>query len=369
MSDDPARPAVACHHGAMRNGAEAAPDLFATEQVVTCRDDQVGLRAVIAIDDTRLGPGFGGVRYRRYPSPSAAVEEAQRLAAAMTLKHACAGLPYGGAKAVVLDDGRVADRDELFRRFGDFVARTAGGYIPGVDMGTTEHDMQTVRSRGARAFCADSDPSPWTARGAFAAMRAAVQHAYEVDSMTGLRVAVQGAGHVGAVLARLVAADGGHVLVADVDRERAAAVAEEVGGAVLDPEQVIEADCEVFAPCAVARVLTATTAPRLRARVVAGAANDTLDSPEVARLLVRQGVTYVPDFVANAGGVIQVHAEQSGHDRAQLEAAIERIGERVAHLLADAAERDVTPEDAAESLAADRLAAAAGRWRPEVARS
>lgn len=352
----------------MGNAAQP-PDLFATEQVVTCRDDQVGLRAVIAIDDTRLGPGFGGVRYRPYPSTAAAVQEAQRLAAAMTLKHACAGLPYGGAKSVIIDDGAPVDREALFRRFGDFVARTAGGYVPGVDMGTSEHDMRTIRGRGARVFCADSDPSPWTARGVYAAMRAAVRHVLEADSVAGLRVAVQGAGHVGASLARQVATDGGKVLVADVDRQRAAALAEEIGGQALEPEEVLEADCEVFAPCAVARVLTPATVPRLQAQVVAGAANDTLDSPQVARLLVQRGVTYVPDFVANAGGVIQVHAEQSGHPLDRLEADIERIGDRVAQLLADAAQHGVTPEEAAEALAGQRLAAATGRWQPEASRS
>lgn len=341
------------------------PELFAVEQVITCRDARVGLRAVIAIDDTSLGPGFGGVRWRTYPSTAAAVAEAQRLARAMTLKHALADLPYGGAKSVIVADGSLPaegspERTALMVRYGEFVARTAGSYIPGVDMGTTVADMQILREAGSRAFCADVDPGPYTATGVYAAMRAGVRHALGSD-MHGVRVVVQGAGHVGADLARYAARDGAVVAVADIDAERAAAVAEEVGGTVTDAATAPTADCDVFAPCAVARVLDATVVEAMGARVVAGAANDTLDTPFVAELLRRRGITYVPDFIANAGGVIQVHAGEAGWSEDELADRLEQIGDRVTAVLDDALEHGITPVEAALRLAEQRLGQPARR--------
>lgn len=351
------------HPGAMRQGApeDDLPELFDVEQVITCRDDRVGLRAVVAIDDTTLGPGFGGVRWRPYPSTGAAVAEAQRLARAMTLKHALAELPYGGAKSVVLADGPLPapgspERVALMERYGDFVARTAGSYVPGVDMGTTVADMQTIRGRGARAFCDEVDPGPYTGRGVYAAMRAAVRHALG-RGMDGVRVVVQGAGHVGADVARRAAADGAHLVVADVDEARARAVAAEVGGEVVAAEAAVTTDCDVLAPCAVARVLTAPVVGSLRARVVCGAANDMLDTPEVADLLRDAGVTVVPDFLANAGGVVQVHAGQAGWSEEQLVARLEAIGDRAAEVLRDADEHGTTPVEAARRRALARLTA------------
>lgn len=341
--------------------ADADPyaGLLASEQVITCRDEATGLVAAIAVDDTTLGPGFGGVRWTAYPTTAAAVSEAQRLAAAMTLKHACAHLPYGGAKSVIAGPPLAGDaRSALIARFGDFVARTNGTYVPGVDMGTTLEDMQLVATRGARAFCATTTPSPWTARGVYAAMRAGVHHALGADSVDGLVVAVQGAGSVGSELARFAARDGARVVVADIDTARAKALADELGGTACDTADVPFVECDVFAPSAVARVLTLDAVPRLRATVIAGAANDTLDTPEVGQALADAGITFVPDFVANAGGVVQVHAENTGMSEDELVAAVEAIGERTATILV-AADRDgVTPVQAAEAIGRARIAAA-----------
>lgn len=335
------------------------PDLFDTEQVITCRDERTGLRAVIAIDDTTLGPGFGGTRWRTYPTQAAAVAEAQRLAQAMTLKHALAELPYGGAKSVIVADGPLPaegspERLALMTRYGQFVARTSGSYIPGVDMGTTLDDMQAIREAGAKAYCADVDPGPFTATGVYAAMRAGVRHALG-SGMEGVRVLVQGAGHVGANVARYAAGDGAQVVVADVDDQRARAVAEEVGGTVGDPRSAATDECDVFAPCAIARVITAENAQQVQARVVAGAANDTLDTPEVADLLRARGITYVPDFIANAGGVLQVHGGEVGWSQEELADQLERIGDRVTEVLTEAEEQGVSSVSAALARAARRL--------------
>lgn len=336
-------------------------DPWTSEQVITCRDEESGLRAVVAIDDSTLGPGFGGVRFRPYASTEAAVAEAQRLGRAMTYKHALAELPYGGAKSVVIEDSSGVtgpERTRLFERFGEFLARLGGSYIPGVDMGTSLADMATIRAQGAKVYCADHDPSPWTARGAYAALRAGATHALRTDSLDGVRVSVQGVGHVGGVLAVLAARDGADVVVSDVDTDRANAVAETIGGRVVDPADAPFVACDVFAPCAVARVVTAAAVPRLRCRVVAGAANDTLDSPEVARDLLAAGVTFVPDFVANAGGVIHEHARACDWDEDRLAGDVDRIGPRVERILAAADEEGIPPVEAALRMAHERLAAA-----------
>lgn len=334
---------------------------WATEQTITCRDDRVGLRAVIAIDDTTLGPGFGGVRYRAYPSTEAAAREAQRLAVAMTLKHALAELPYGGAKSVVMLDGPVAapgspERRALFARFGEMIARTAGTYVPGVDMGTLLEDMQTIRyDGGARAFCDEVSPSPFTARGVYAAMRAAAVHHHGEGGLSGAEVVVQGVGSVGAEVARLARADGARLTVADIDTTRAEALARELGGATVATEDAPFHPADVFAPCAVARVVTRETVDRLPARIIAGAANDTLDEPGCAEALRAAGITYVPDFVANAGGVIQVHGGVAGWSETETLAAVDRIGERVSELIATGEAEGITPLAAALQRASTTL--------------
>ncbi len=322
-------------------------------------DPDSGLEAVIALDDLTLGPGFGGVRMRRYASKAAAVEEAERLAHAMTFKHALAELPYGGAKSVINADGSSLHgeaRTRLFEAFGDAVAGLEGRYIPGVDMATTLADMAVVRSRGARVYCADADPSPWTARGVHAAMRAGVQGLLGTPGLDGVRVAIQGVGSVGAELARLVAEEGGHVVVADVDPTRAEGVAERLGGRAVDVADIVTTDCDVFAPSAVARVVTADIVPHLRCRLIAGAANDTLDADDIDAALLARGITFVPDFVANAGGVIHEHARATGWSEEQLTHAVDAIGDRVLDLVGEATEHEGSLVEAALARGRRRLA-------------
>ncbi len=324
------------------SGADGV-EFFAGEQLVLCNDERLQLRAVIAIDDTTLGPGLGGVRCVSYPSERAAITEARRLAAAMTLKNASAQLPYGGAKSVIIAPPSWADRAAAMRRFGEFVMRAGGAYLPGVDMGTTTGDLAVIGEAGAEVSCSDEDPSPWTALGVAAAVRAAVAHVDGREDLDGVRVLIQGAGHVGAALAADLAADGARIAVADVDGERAAAVAAAVGGSTVAPADVIGVQCDVFAPCAVARVVDAKTLPALRCRMIVPASNDTLSATGDAERLAARGITYVPDFIANAGGVIHIHALRAGHDHERLRADIARIGGRVRELLDEADRTHETP--------------------------
>lgn len=332
-------------------------EMFDSEQVVFCSDKRTGLRAVIAIDDTRLGPAMGGVRMKAYPTDEAAASEARRLAAGMTLKNAAAGLPFGGGKSVILADRTLAsaDRDALMLAFGRFVARLGGSYVPGVDMGTSVGDLARIATVAPRVACHSSDPSPWTALGVHAGIKAAVALHDRADSLAGLRVAIQGAGNVGAVLARLVAADGADVVIGDIDAARARAVAAEVGGSAMAPDEIVTAPCDVLAPCAVAKVVDVDTVERLRCRIVAGAANDQLAQRVAAQALASAGVLYVPDFLVNAGGVVQIHGEDQGWSDERLRSEVLAIGERVADVLAEARSRGVLPLDAAEALARRKL--------------
>lgn len=330
-------------------------NLWSSEQLVLCRDDELGLHAVIAIDDTTRGPGLGGVRFARYPDDAAGIAECRRLAATMTLKNALAEMPFGGAKSVIFANGSTGDRTALMHRFGAFVARLGGAYLPGVDMGTSVADLALMAEAGAEVSCADEDPSPWTALGVFAAIRAAVAQLDGREQLDGVRVLVQGAGHVGAALARDLAQAGAHVLVADVAQERAQALAAELGGEAVAPEDALETPCDVLAPCAIARVVNAETAGRLSCRVVAGAANDLLADPACADVLAARGIVYVPDFVSNAGGVIHIHAMRAGWDEPRLRDEVLAIGART-HELLDAAQADgTTPLATAHAWARERI--------------
>jgi len=325
------------------------------QRIIECRDESVGLTGVIVIDDTTRGPGLGGIRLRPYPSFGAALAECRRLAAGMTLKNAVAELPFGGAKSVIVDDGRIEDRVALMRSFGEFVASARGDYLPGVDMGTATGDLAIVAGSGAEVSCSGADPSPWTAAGTHAAIAAAARHVLGAASLESVSVLVQGAGHVGGALAARLALDGVDVLLADSNADRAREVAAATGAGIVHPSEVIGTRCDVFAPCAIAGVLSAETIARLDCRIVAGAANEILDGEGCDELLAARGIAYVPDFVANAGGVVQIHALRSGWDVPRLTREIERIGERARMLLERAARAGTTPLAEAHALAERRL--------------
>lgn len=340
------------HHTADVNDDESVPG--GTEQLVLCRDRESGARAVIAIDDTTLGPALGGVRYVRYPSESAAVAEVRRLARGMTLKNACADIPYGGGKSVILLEDGQGSREQVMEAFGRFVDRLGGAYVPGVDMGTSVEDLAVIAKVAPDVSCDHVDPSPYTALGVLASIEAAAVAA-GFGGLDGLQVLVQGAGHVGGALAGLLAQRSAQVLVADVNMDRAVVVANEAGGAVVPADAVTTTECDVLAPCATARLVNDQTVDHLTCRIVAGAANDILAHRQLDRRLAERGILYVPDFVANAGGVVQIHAVRAGWDEPRTVAEVLRIGERVATMLGRASADGCTPLEIAERVASERI--------------
>jgi leucine dehydrogenase len=330
------------------------------ENLTLCHDRVSGLSAAISIDDTTLGPGLGGVRRMAYPSFDVATEEACRLSRVMTLKNALADIPFGGAKSVMLQNevaGAVSNPQRRIAQllaFAGFINRLGGAYVPGVDMGTSVADLATIATVTPWASCDQNDPSPATADGVFFAIEAAARYAL-CRPLAGVRVMVQGAGHVGAALADRLANAGALVAIADVDSERAAEVAWRVGATTVNPEVAHAQACDVFAPCASARILNPRSIAELRCALVVGAANDVLADRADAALLAERGITYVPDFLANAGGVIQIHAERARWNEAQLATALAGIGRRTTELLKTADHDHIPPLAVAEAMASNRL--------------
>jgi glutamate dehydrogenase/leucine dehydrogenase len=326
------------------------------ERVVHAVDEASGLRAIVAIHSTALGPAVGGTRFLPYASEASATLDALRLAEGMTLKAAAAGLALGGGKAVIVGDPARLAGPDLWRAYAEVLDLLGGGYYTAEDVGTSVADMLAVRRHTPYALGA-VDPSPMTARGVLAAIRAVREAEGEAGGLEGVSVVVQGAGKVGAALARLLARVGARVAVSDVDGARAASLAAETGATVIAPDEALSQPCDVLAPCALGGVLTPASVAVLRCRWVVGSANNQLSCDEVADRLAERDIGYVPDFVANAGGLISVGEELTGWEAEIVATAVERIGEAVGELIETAREDDVTPLAAAVERARERLGA------------
>ena len=336
---------------------------FDHESLKLFDDPDTGIRGCIAVHSTALGPAMGGLRLSRYRNISEATADALRLARAMSLKNAAAGLDLGGGKAVLLDDGAWTGkrRDIRMRAFGAQVDRLGGSYVTAEDVGTSPADMQSIATQtsyvaglpllsGGRG-----DPSPATAMTVFAAIGSGVESALGRPSLEGVRVGVEGVGHVGAVLVRMLREAGAIVQVCDLDPGRAAAVAAESGAEAVSRGNFLARDFDVLAPCALGGVVTESVVVAMRCRVVAGAANNQLADPAVADLLDRAGILYVPDFIANCGGIIHVGAEPLGLDEEEARARITTACGRTAELLGEAAAKGRTPLEVATAQAEARL--------------
>ncbi|MEW6472808.1 MAG: Glu/Leu/Phe/Val dehydrogenase dimerization domain-containing protein [Actinomycetota bacterium] len=341
------------------------PSFCGHEQVVYCHDASCGLKAIIAVHSTALGPALGGVRFRHYDSEPEALSDVLRLAEGMTYKAALAGLRYGGGKSVIVGPPSLRS-EELFRSFGRFVARLGGLYLAAEDVGTTEQDMDWIRQETVHV-CGRSarqgglgDPSPSTAFGVLRAMQAAGVRRWGTDDLAGRHVTIAGVGKVGSALAGLLAEAGARLTISDVDEDRAAPVAARYSAAVVDPRWAHAVECDIFAPCALGGILNRASIPQLRSSVVAGAANNQLADDGCARALDEAGILYVPDFVANAGGLIHVAAELDGTIFVDaIEKRVRNIYDTVLAVLDAAGAAGITPAAAAVELARARTAAPA----------
>ncbi len=339
------------------------------ERVVFCHDAETGLHAIIAIHSTALGPAAGGARQWSYPDSDAALYDVLRLSQGMSFKNAMAGLRFGGGKAVIIKGPGFVPAPALYERFGEFVDKLGGDYITAEDVGMTPDIMKSIAkktrfvtglpSSGGKA---GGDPSPKTAYGIFCGIEAAVRHRLGKDSLDGTRVAVQGVGNVGYHLCRLLHDAGAALVVSDMDAEKVRRAVDQFAAVEASLADILFADVDVVAPCALGAVLTQDTIPLLRAPIVAGGANNQLESPADGRRLFDAGILYAPDYVINGGGIINVACEYYGDvDDAGVTELVARIGPRLAAIFQESDDRKKPTNEIADEQARKIIAAARGQ--------
>lgn len=327
------------------------------EQLLFCQDEQSGLKAIIAIHDTTLGPALGGTRMWTYDSEEAAINDALRLARGMTYKNAAAGLNLGGGKAVIIGDPKKDKNEEMFRAFGRFIQGLNGRYITAEDVGTTVEDMDLIYEETnfvtgiSPAFGSSGNPSPVTAYGCYVGMKAAVKEAFGSDSVEGKTVAVQGVGNVAFELCRHLHEEGAKLIVTDINEEAVSRAVEAFNAKAVDPNDIYGVEADVFAPCALGAVINDQTIPQLKVKVIAGSANNQLKEPRHGDILHEKGIVYAPDYVLNAGGVINVADELHGYNQERALKKVESIYNNVEKVIG-ISKRDGIPT----YLAADRMA-------------
>lgn len=333
------------------------------EQVVFCNDRTTGLRAIIAIHSTALGPALGGTRFYPYPTEDQALEDVLRLSRGMTYKAAVAGLDLGGGKAVILGDPAVDKNEALMRSYGRFVDGLGGNYITAEDVGTTQPDMDLVRreTRFVTGVSEDlggsGDPSAATAFGVFWSMKAVARRLWGTTSLEGRHVVVAGVGKVGTNVARHLAEERARITVADVNPAAVTAAVHNFGAEAVPVETVHTVECDIHSPCALGGSLNATTIPEMRCAAVVGSANNQLADAGCARMLADAGILYAPDYVVNAGGIINIAEELApqGYHRERAYAAVRRIFDSVSSLLQEAHDRAITTAEAADRAAETRI--------------
>jgi leucine dehydrogenase len=328
------------------------------EQVVHCRDEATGLRAIIAIHSTKLGPSVGGTRFYPFATEADALADVLRLSRAMTYKSAAAGLDLGGGKAVIIGDPRREKTDDLLRAYAKCVDSLGGRYITTEDVGVTSADMDVIATQTrfvAGTTNASGDPSEATAWGVFSAMRTLAKRLWGAETLDGRHVAIQGVGKVGSFLAGHLSENGCRLTVADVSAEAIERARNTYDAAVVGTDEIHAVECDIYAPCALAAALNVRTIPQLRCAAVIGCANNQLEEPADADRLAERGIVYGPDFIVNAGGIINVAHELRGYDREGAFAHAWRIGETLERVLDVAEAEGITTNDAANRVAEARL--------------
>lgn len=327
------------------------------EQLLFCHDAASGLKAIIAIHDTTLGPALGGIRMWTYSSEEAAIEDALRLARGMTYKNAAAGLNLGGGKTVIIGDPSKDKNEAMFRALGRYIQGLNGRYITAEDVGTTVADMDIIYEETnyvtgiSPEFGSSGNPSPVTAYGVYRGMKAAAKEAFGTDSLEGKTIAVQGIGNVAYVLCHYLHEEGANLIVTDIRKAAVEQAVEAFGAKAVDIDDIYGVDCDIFAPCALGAVINDETIPKLKAKVIAGSANNQLKEAKHGDLIHEMGIIYAPDYVINAGGVINVADELYGYNRERAMRRVETIYDNIAKVI-EISKRDGIPT----YLAADRMA-------------
>jgi leucine dehydrogenase len=330
------------------------------EQLVLCQDSASGYRGIIAVHSTVLGPALGGTRFWNYATDEEAIVDALRLARGMTYKNAVAGLNLGGGKSVIIGDNKTADREMIFRAHGRFVESLGGRYITAEDVGTSTADMDYVHMETdyvSGLAGRSGDPSPVTAHGVFRAIQAAAREKWGNDELANRTISIQGCGHVGYYLAKELHEAGAKLIVTDIDADRVKRVANEFGARAVSADEIYSAQADIFAPCALGAIINDKTIPRLQVEIVAGAANNQLLEERHGDALEQKKILYAPDYVANAGGVINVYGEIAGWTSARAFRKADEIYDTILKVFAIAKSEGIPTYLAADRLAEQRIQA------------
>jgi len=337
------------------------PEFDGHEQVVFCHDEQTGLKAIIAIHNTFRGPALGGCRMWPYADGDEALTDALRLARGMTYKSALAGLDLGGGKSVIIGDSRTQKTGAMMRAMGRFVESLHGRYIIAEDVGTKPADMNEISKETSHVMGTagtGGDPSPATAYGVYAGLKASVAERFGSDDLTDIRVALQGLGAVGYDLAKRLVDDGAVLCVSDINKQALAKAERELGAKIVSPDSIHAVEADVFAPCALGAVLNDDTIPQIKAKVIAGSANNQLAELRHGEMLADRGILYAPDYLINAGGVIYISHVGPNFDVDRAFAHVGQIAKTLTEIYARARKDRTTPDVAADRMAEEKFSPA-----------
>ncbi len=335
---------------------------FGMEQLIFFRNESSGLKAIIAIHDTTLGPALGGTRMKPYATEDEALDDVCNLARAMTYKNSIAGLDLGGGKAVIIGDPQKDKTEGLLRAYGRCIGRLGGSYITSVDSGFNPEDVDIVEREtpfahgGMPKAGRGGTPSPATAYGVFKGMEACMEALGEEPSLAGKKVAVQGLGNVGSVLCQYLSEVGAKLFVSDIMEEKVVKAAEQYGATVISNEEIHKVECDIFSPCGIGGVINKSSIKELNCRVIAGASNNILAEPGLEKDLHQGGILYAPDYVINAGGVIYVAMEKTQYSKEEILSFVARIKDRLREILSRSKKENLPPTIVSNRIAEERIA-------------